>query len=78
MINNIFKLRFNLAVHNGNRDMEIFSDHIDIFTNKPRERNQANYDIIKQLSRRFNVNQSCIKIVSGATSRHKVIEIIEG
>jgi len=70
-------LLFNVKVHKGNNQMIIKDNTIDIFTNKRFINNEANLDVIKQLSRYYKVDQSKIRIVSGLKKHRKVIEIID-
>ena len=46
-----------------------------VYSRKPAVDGQANEDLIKILSEYFNVPKTSIKIVRGATSRNKTIEI---
>jgi len=48
-----------------------------VFVKQPPEKGRANYAIIRVLADYFNVNQSKIQIVSGSTSKVKIIEIIK-
>lgn len=43
---------------------------------EPAEKGKANKAVIKLLSKYFKVSNACVKIVSGAKSRKKIIEII--
>ena len=42
---------------------------------EPRENNRANLDVMKQISRYYDVPSTSIKIISGQRSRTKVVEI---
>jgi hypothetical protein len=44
---------------------------------QPPEKGKANLAVIKALAEYFNLNRSSIQIVSGSTSKLKVIEIIK-
>lgn len=41
------------------------------------EKGKANMELIRTLSKHFNVPQSAVCIVAGTTSRHKIVEIDE-
>jgi hypothetical protein len=43
---------------------------------QPPEKGKANLAVIRALADYFNVNQSNVQIVSGSTSKLKIIEII--
>ena len=38
---------------------------------------EANKAVVKLLAKHFGVAKSCVRIISGATSKHKTIEITE-
>lgn len=40
------------------------------------ERGKANMELIKKLSKHFNVPEGNVKIISGLTSRKKMVEIL--
>jgi uncharacterized protein (TIGR00251 family) len=50
-------------------------DRLIVYSRKPAVDGLANEDLIKILSEYFNVPKTSIKIVRGATSRNKTIEI---
>ncbi len=41
------------------------------------EKGKANADVIRKIAKHFRVPQSSVRIVSGSTSRKKVIEILK-
>ena len=45
-------------------------------TSKP-EKGKANVELIKKISKRFNVSPPQVRIIAGAKSRSKIIEILE-
>ena len=47
-----------------------------IYVNEPPSEGRANSAVIEMLSDYFNVSKSSIKIVSGYTSKNKIIEIL--
>ena len=40
-----------------------------------RENNRANIDVMKQIARKYSVNSSNVRIVSGSRSRKKIIDV---
>ncbi|MCW3974888.1 MAG: DUF167 domain-containing protein [Candidatus Bathyarchaeota archaeon] len=45
-------------------------------SSKP-EKGKANLELIKKISKKFNVSSSQVKIIAGAKSKNKVIEIVK-
>ena len=41
------------------------------------EKGKANLELIKKISKKFNVSSSQVKIIAGTKSKNKVIEIVE-
>jgi len=57
--------------------VEVNNDEITIgITAKP-EKGEANKEIIKKLSKFFDVSKSKVKIIAGEKSRKKLVEIIQ-
>ncbi len=65
-----------VKVRKGEARIEEKDGYILVYTNVPRERNKANYDIIKQLSKYYGKDVRNIKIIRGGTSSDKIIEIL--
>ncbi|MBQ6354878.1 DUF167 domain-containing protein [Candidatus Saccharibacteria bacterium] len=59
------------GVFNGPSDGELI-----VRTHARAHDGEANAAVIKILAKHFGVAKSCIEIVSGTTSRHKIVEII--
>lgn len=55
--------------------VEVSEEEYRVYLKKPAEKNKANLELIKLLSKYFKVNQKNIIIKSGMTSRDKLIEI---
>jgi len=66
-----------IKVKDGERAPFILEDTIVIHTNAKHENNQANLDVLRQLSEFLHVDVRKIKIVRGRTRRNKVISIDE-
>jgi len=45
-------------------------------SSKP-EKGKANLELIKKISKKFDISSSQVKIIAGAKSKNKVIEIVE-
>jgi uncharacterized protein (TIGR00251 family) len=52
------------------------NDEISVGIKSKPEKGEANRELIKKLSKHFNVSQSQVKITSGEKSRKKLIQII--
>lgn len=48
-----------------------------VWVKEPAKEGKANEAVIKALAKYFNVPKSAVSIVSGATSKQKIIEIIK-
>ncbi|MCL5408056.1 MAG: DUF167 family protein [Candidatus Thermoplasmatota archaeon] len=70
-------MRHRVLVRPGNDPIEERNGILIVHTQEKRKNNRANMDVIKQLSRYYSVSQSRIRIVTGATSQKKIIEILE-
>ena len=53
--------------------VEVNKDEIRIFVKEPPEKGKANKAVIKLLAKHFKVPQASIKIISGKTSRNKIV-----
>ncbi len=38
---------------------------------------KANVEIIKQIAKHFGISKSCVRIVTGAKSKDKIVEIVQ-
>jgi len=56
--------------------IEVNNDEISVGIKSKPEKGKANRELIKKLSKHFNVSQSQVKITSGEKSRKKLIQII--
>ncbi|MDQ1281631.1 MAG: uncharacterized protein QG670_2896 [Thermoproteota archaeon] len=70
-------MRYEVEVKFHKDFIEVYGNRISIgLTSKP-ERGQANRELLKKLAKYFKVSVSQIRIVSGLTSRSKVVEITD-
>jgi uncharacterized protein (TIGR00251 family) len=56
--------------------IKINNDEISVGIKSKPEKGEANRELIKKLSKYFNVSQSQVKITSGEKSRKKLIQIM--
>jgi hypothetical protein len=56
--------------------IKVSNDEISVGIKSKPEKGEANRELIKKLSKHFNVSQSQVKITSGEKSRKKLIQII--
>ncbi|MGI0027069.1 MAG: DUF167 domain-containing protein [Nitrosopumilaceae archaeon] len=56
--------------------IEVNNDEISVGIKSKPQKGEANRELIKKLSKYFNVSQSQVKITSGEKSRKKLIQII--
>lgn len=64
-----------VKVKKGKESPQMLGDVLNVFTNVKRENNQANIDIINQISRYYGVPVSKVRLVSGRRSTNKVFQI---
>ena len=56
--------------------IEVNNDEISVGIKSKPQKGEANRELIKKLSKYFNVSQSQVKITSGEKSRKKLIQIM--
>ena len=57
--------------------IKINDKNFKVSVKEPPEKGRANHAVLRALAGYFNISQSKIKIISGATSRLKIIEITD-
>lgn len=57
--------------------IEVNNDEITIGIKAKPEKGEANKELIKKLSKHFDINKSNVKIIAGEKSRKKLVEIIQ-
>lgn len=69
---------YHILVKPGSAKDEIVEqgDELIVRTRKKAHDGEANTAVIELLSKHFHVAKTCISIKSGATSRHKTVEIL--
>jgi len=56
--------------------LEVIGDQIVISIKSQPERGRANKELLKKLAAYFGVSQERVRIVSGLTSRKKIVEVL--
>ena len=56
--------------------LEIIGDQIAISIKSQPERGRANKELLKKLAAHFGVSEERVRIVSGLTSRKKIVELL--
>jgi len=57
--------------------VEVNNDEITIGIKAKPEKGEANKEIIKKLSKYFDVSKSKVRIIAGEKSRKKLVEVIQ-
>ncbi len=68
-------MKFTVSVRSGKSAVQYDGNRIIISTEEKFRNNMANRDILRQVSDFFEIPESDIRILSGFTSRKKLIEI---
>ena len=56
--------------------LEVSGDEISISIKSQPERGKANRELVKKLAAHFGVSEDRVRIISGVTSRKKIIEVL--
>jgi len=56
--------------------LEVIGDQIAISIKSQPERGRANKELLKKLAAHFGVSEERVRIVSGLTSRKKIVEVL--
>lgn len=75
----VFTKRLSIYVKPLSRETKLLSESdgtLTMYVTAPPEKGKANREIVKWLSKRLGVSSSQVRIVAGAHSNKKVIEII--
>ena len=68
-------MKYEVHVSRGTAGIERDGNILRVHTRQEMIANRANIDVIRQLAKYFSVDPASIRIISGARSRRKVIEI---
>jgi uncharacterized protein len=70
-------LRYSVSVRfSSDGRIEVSGDEIAISIKSPPERGKANRELVKKLAAYFNVDEGRVRIISGLTSRKKLVEVL--
>lgn len=73
------RVKVSVKVNSGKSKIEkIDEEDFNVFLKSNAENNKANIELLKLFKKYFNCNVSDIRIVSGLSSRRKVVEIKNG
>jgi len=56
--------------------LEVIGDQIAVSIKSQPERGRANKELLKKLAAHFGVSEERVRIVSGLTSRKKIVEVL--
>ncbi len=69
------KMRYSVSVKLKKDFIEVDGDKITVGVKAQPEKGKANDEAVKKIAKHFGVPKSAVKIISGASSRKKIIEI---
>lgn len=69
------KMRYNVSVKLKKDFIEVDGDKITVGVKAQPEKGKANDEVIKKLSKHFGVPKSAVRIISGTTSRKKMVDV---
>lgn len=76
-LSSVYKMKYLVTVSfNSSHFFHVENNEIKISLKSKPELGKANRELIKSLSEHFNVSTNKIKILSGFSSRKKVVEIL--
>ncbi len=70
-------MRYEVEVRFHEDFVKVEGDRIVVGIKARPEHGKANVELVKKLARYFNVHTSQVKILSGLTSRKKIIEVAD-
>ena len=70
-------MRYSVSVRfSSDGQLKVNGDEISISIKSPPERGKANRELVKKLAEHFGVREDRIRIVSGLSSRKKLVEVL--
>lgn len=69
-------MRYRVVVKLGGRVIKVEGDEIEVGIKSEPERGKANRELVKKLAEYFGVPVQNIRIVSGHTSRKKLVDVL--
>ena len=65
-----------LVRFSSDENMNVSGDEISISIKSTPERDRANLELVKKIAAHFRVRKDKVRIISGLTSRKKIVEIL--
>jgi len=72
----LFYLRYRISVKLHRDFIEVRGDEILVGVMSQPQKGEANREVMKKIAKYFGVPTSSVRLVSGAASRKKIIEIL--
>jgi len=69
-------MRYGVSVKLKKDFIEVDGDKITVGVKASPEKGKANEEVIKKIAKHFGVPKSSVRIISGAVSRKKIVEVI--
>jgi uncharacterized protein (TIGR00251 family) len=70
-------MRYSISVRfSSDGRLEVNGDEIAISIKSEPERGRANRELVKKLAKHFGVSEDRVRIISGLTSRKKIVEVL--
>lgn len=70
-------MRYSVSVRfSSDGRLEVSGDKISISIKSQPERGKANKELVKKLAAHFGVSEDRVRIISGLTSRKKIVEVL--
>lgn len=68
-------MRYRVVVKLGGSGIRVDGDEIEVGIRSEPERGKANRELVKKLAEHFSVPEQNVRIVSGHTSRKKLVDV---
>jgi len=70
-------VRYSVSVRfSPDSKLEVNGNEISISIRSPPERGRANRELVKKLATHFGISEDRVRIISGLTSRKKLVEVL--
>lgn len=69
-------MRYNVSVKLKKDFIEVNGNNITVGVKAAPEKGKANNEVIKKIAKHFGIAKSAVRIISGASSRKKIVEIV--
>lgn len=70
-------MRYSVSVRfSSDSKLEVNGNEISISIRSPPERGRANRELVKKLATHFSISEDRVRIISGLTSRKKLVEVL--